>query len=104
MAEKTIVKDDIYAIRAVVSRWIADPDVDAVYRMTYPPGGLPFDFEGTPVHKREGGGLKVIPPAAFTPYNAQVYMYAAAVVAASAASAAACAAELCRYCAPLELR
>ena len=30
MAEKTIVKDDIYAIRAVVSRWIADPDVDAV--------------------------------------------------------------------------
>ncbi len=28
--EKTIVKDDIYAIRAVVSRWIADPDVDAV--------------------------------------------------------------------------
>jgi len=29
-AEKAIVKDDIYAIRAVVSRWIADPEVDAV--------------------------------------------------------------------------
>lgn len=29
-AEKAIVKDDLYAIRAVVSRWIADPEVDAV--------------------------------------------------------------------------
>lgn len=28
--EKSIVKDDIYAIRAVVSRWIANPEVDAV--------------------------------------------------------------------------
>ena len=28
--EKAIVKDDIYAIRAIVSRWIADPLVDAV--------------------------------------------------------------------------
>jgi len=28
--EKRIVKDDIYAIRAVVSAWIADPAVDAV--------------------------------------------------------------------------
>ena len=28
--EKAIVKDDIYAIRAIVSRWIADPEVDAV--------------------------------------------------------------------------
>ena len=28
--EKVIVKDDIFAIRAVVSRWIADPSVDAV--------------------------------------------------------------------------
>lgn len=27
LAEKTIVPDDIYKIRAVVSRWIADPDV-----------------------------------------------------------------------------
>jgi molybdenum cofactor biosynthesis protein B len=30
LAEKVIVPDDIYAIRAVVSRWIADPDVHAV--------------------------------------------------------------------------
>ena len=29
-AEKAIVKDDIYAIRATVSRWIANPEVDAV--------------------------------------------------------------------------
>jgi len=29
-AEKAIVKDDIYAIRAAVSNWIADPTVDAV--------------------------------------------------------------------------
>ena len=30
LAEKTIVRDDIYAIRAVVSRWIADESVNAV--------------------------------------------------------------------------
>ena len=30
VAEQTIVPDDIYAIRAIVSRWIADPDVRAV--------------------------------------------------------------------------
>jgi len=29
-AEKAIVRDDIFAIRAIVSRWIADPEVDAV--------------------------------------------------------------------------
>lgn len=29
-AEKAIVRDDAYAIRAVVSRWIADPEVDAI--------------------------------------------------------------------------
>jgi len=28
--EKSIVKDDKFAIRAVVSRWIADPNIDAV--------------------------------------------------------------------------
>ena len=28
--EKRIVRDDIYAIRAVVSRWIADPETDVV--------------------------------------------------------------------------
>jgi molybdenum cofactor biosynthesis protein B len=30
LAEKAIVPDDIYQIRAVVSRWIADPQVNAV--------------------------------------------------------------------------
>ena len=30
LAEKVIVRDDIYQIRAVVSRWIASDDVDAV--------------------------------------------------------------------------
>jgi len=30
LAERAIVKDDIYAIRAVVSRWIAAPDVEVV--------------------------------------------------------------------------
>jgi molybdenum cofactor biosynthesis protein B len=30
LAEKAIVRDDIYAIRAIVSRWIAAPDVDVV--------------------------------------------------------------------------
>jgi len=29
-AEKAICRDDAYAIRAILSRWIADPDVDAV--------------------------------------------------------------------------
>jgi molybdopterin adenylyltransferase len=30
VAAKTIVRDDIYAIRAIVSAWIADPQVEAV--------------------------------------------------------------------------
>jgi molybdenum cofactor biosynthesis protein B len=30
LAEKCIVPDDIYRIRAVVSRWIADPDIQVV--------------------------------------------------------------------------
>lgn len=30
VAEKTIVPDDVYQIRAVVSRWIADPDIQVV--------------------------------------------------------------------------
>lgn len=30
LAEKAIVKDDVYQIRAVLSRWIADPGTDAV--------------------------------------------------------------------------
>ena len=30
LAEKLIVPDDIYQIRAAVSRWIADPEVNAI--------------------------------------------------------------------------
>ena len=30
LAEKCIVPDDIYQIRAVVSRWVANPDINAV--------------------------------------------------------------------------
>lgn len=30
LAEKSLTKDDIYDIRAVISRWIASPDVDVV--------------------------------------------------------------------------
>ena len=30
LAEKAIVPDDVYRIRAIVSRWIADPEVQAV--------------------------------------------------------------------------
>ena len=30
LADRRIVKDDVYAIRAEVSRWIADPEIDAV--------------------------------------------------------------------------
>lgn len=30
LAGREIVKDDIYAIRAIVSAWIADPDVDVI--------------------------------------------------------------------------
>jgi molybdenum cofactor biosynthesis protein B len=30
LAEKCIVPDDVYRIRAVVSRWIADPDVNVI--------------------------------------------------------------------------
>jgi len=30
LAEKAIVPDDVYRIRAIVARWIADPEVDAV--------------------------------------------------------------------------
>jgi molybdenum cofactor biosynthesis protein B len=30
LAEKAIVRDDVYAIRAIVSRWIADPAVEVI--------------------------------------------------------------------------
>lgn len=51
-----------------------DPDVDAIYRLTFPPGGLPFSFEGSTSPPAGEDVLKVVPPAAFTPYNAQVNM------------------------------
>ncbi len=30
LVEREIVKDDIYAVRAVVSRWVADPDIEVI--------------------------------------------------------------------------
>ncbi|MBX3706457.1 MAG: molybdenum cofactor biosynthesis protein B [Pseudomonadales bacterium] len=30
LADRALVRDDVYAIRAVVSRWIADPTVDVI--------------------------------------------------------------------------
>jgi molybdenum cofactor biosynthesis protein B len=30
LADRTLVRDDVYQVRAVVSRWIADPDVQVV--------------------------------------------------------------------------
>lgn len=51
-----------------------DPDVDAIYRLTHPPGGLPFNFVAAASTTPEGeSALKIVPPSAFTPYNAQVY-------------------------------
>ncbi|CAM9455259.1 unnamed protein product [Scytosiphon promiscuus] len=53
-----------------------DPDVDAVYRLTHPPGGLPFDFEPDEEPLAEGmSPLKIVPPDAFTPYNAQATLH-----------------------------
>ncbi|CAM9526473.1 unnamed protein product [Discosporangium mesarthrocarpum] len=45
-----------------------DPDVDAIYRLTHPPGGLPFDFSAEP-------RLTVVPKGLFTPYNAQATLH-----------------------------
>jgi molybdopterin adenylyltransferase len=50
LAEKCIVPDDIYRIRAVVSRWIADPGVDAV-----------ITTGGTGVTGRDGTPEAVLP-------------------------------------------
>lgn len=48
-----------------------DPDVDAIYRLTHPPGALPFSFNpgapGTPESTLRG-----VPADKMTPYNAQV--------------------------------
>ena len=46
-----------------------DPDVDAIYRLTYPAGSLPFDFEDSP--PGEERPLRVVPDFSMTPYNAQ---------------------------------
>jgi molybdopterin adenylyltransferase len=50
LAEKAIVPDDIYQIRAIVSRWIADPDVNAV-----------ITTGGTGVTGRDGTPEAVLP-------------------------------------------
>ncbi len=50
LAEKVIVPDDVYQIRAVVSRWIADPEVDAV-----------ITTGGTGVTGRDGTPEAVLP-------------------------------------------
>lgn len=50
LADKVIVPDDIYQIRAVVSRWIADPQVNAV-----------ITTGGTGVTGRDGTPEAVLP-------------------------------------------
>jgi molybdenum cofactor biosynthesis protein B len=50
LAEKAIVPDDVYQIRAVVSRWIADPEVNAV-----------ITTGGTGVTGRDGTPEAVLP-------------------------------------------
>lgn len=55
-------------VQALANR---DPDVDTVYRLAYPIGEIPFNFE--PPQSTQGDRtLKIVPPTAFTPYNAQV--------------------------------
>ena len=50
LAEKCIVPDDIYEIRAVISRWIVDPNVDIV-----------ISTGGTGITGRDGTFEAVIP-------------------------------------------
>jgi molybdopterin adenylyltransferase len=50
LAEKAIVPDDVYEIRAIISRWIADPDVHAV-----------ISTGGTGVTGRDGTPEAVLP-------------------------------------------
>jgi len=50
LAEKAIVPDDVYRIRAIVSRWIAEPEVDAV-----------ITTGGTGVTGRDGTPEAVLP-------------------------------------------
>lgn len=57
-----------------------DPDVDAIYRLTHPPGALPFSFSpGSPnTHK---SALRGVPAQTMTPYNAQVSTTGSLVIA-----------------------
>lgn len=48
-----------------------DPDVDAIYRLTHPPGGLPFSFDAESSSTHESP-LRGVPAQTMTPYNAQV--------------------------------
>jgi molybdenum cofactor biosynthesis protein B len=50
LAEKTIVRDDVYAIRAIVSKWIADPAVEVV-----------LTTGGTGITGRDGTPEAVVP-------------------------------------------
>ena len=50
LAEKAIVPDDVYQIRAIISRWIADPEVNAI-----------ITTGGTGVTGRDGTPEAVLP-------------------------------------------
>ncbi|CAN0343703.1 unnamed protein product, partial [Ascophyllum nodosum] len=51
-----------------------DPDVDAIYRLTYPEGCLPFNFEDSPSSAGESPP-RVVPDHSMTPYNAQATLH-----------------------------
>ncbi|CAM9162841.1 unnamed protein product [Ectocarpus sp. 13 AM-2016] len=51
------------------------PDVDAIYRMTRPHGGLPFTFATDDSREAETRDLRVVPASTFTPYNAQATLH-----------------------------
>lgn len=67
------VRDGVTGPRIAVVQALANynPDVDAIYRLTYPPGGLPFDFISENL-ATSGSRLRGVPAEAMTPYNAQV--------------------------------
>ncbi|CAN0474108.1 unnamed protein product, partial [Ectocarpus sp. 12 AP-2014] len=62
----------IGVVQALASHY---PDVDAIYRMTHPPGGLPFTFAAEDASKAETRDLRVVPASTFTPYNAQATLH-----------------------------
>lgn len=68
-----VANDGVSGMRIGVVQALAnhDPDVDAIYRLTFPPGGLPFSFgPGSPA--TEGRPLRGVPAGSMAPYNAQV--------------------------------